>query len=586
MPDRRCCPWSLSLVLSLTLFGVLSGIAPRPAPAALQSVASDTSDLSDARARKLFVQGMTQSYLADYGEAVSLFENALDRAPHTPAILSALSEAEAGRDNLTSAIYYARQARTHAPDTVHYHLQLARHLKEAGQKEEAVSTYQTLVSKFPSHPDGRLELARLLKEQGQTDAALRHYERLLTISKEVSAKVYHNMIELYRTTDDTAGLERTLQKLVRHRSDRPLYRRLLGHVYTQQGRYREALSLLEPLLQETPNDPRLLSQLKMLYNKTDQTEKMQTLGGRSNVDPSSPDHLVARSRSLYQRSSPLSDSSARSIRRLLQDALDQSPKHVGALHLLGKVHADAGQPAAAGAAFKRALDADPRAPARWRRAASAYLDADSFQTAAALAEEGSLLFPGRYDLVRLEAEARLHMGRHAVARDHFETALSRIDTTTISVSERAGVRAGLGRALDCLGQHVQADSTFREALRLDPTHPEVLLKYARHLADRDTQLDRALQLAQRAVDHGEASPAALGTLGWVHARRGATDRAVSTFERALEAGPPDAWVYERFGDLHRRLGNERAARRYWKKAVDHPTARSGVHDKLQSIPQS
>ncbi len=560
MSLRRCC-WSVRCVLGLAVLGLVAVFGPPPATAAPQSVPADTADLSDLRTRKLFVQGLTQSYLDDYDEAVALFEKALDRTPDEPAILSALSEAEAGRDNLTSAIYYARQARTHAPDTAYYHAELARLLEEAGRTEEAVSAYRTLVSRFPSHTDERLVLARLLKERGRKTEALRHYEALVEASDEVSSEVYHEMIDLYRATDNQEGLERTLQTLVDVRSDRPLYRHLLGQLYTQQDRYRKAISVFEPLLDETPNDPRLLSQLKMLYTETGQTEKAQTLGGRRDLTNPSPDQLAARARSMYERASSLTDSSDRAIRRLLQKALETSPEHTGALELLGNVHADQGRYAEAGQAFERALEADPRAPDRWRRAASAYLNADSLAKAAALAEEGALLFPGRSDLARIEAEAHLRLGAYDKARDRFETALSQLDTTMAAARIRAEIHVGLARTLDHLGRSEHANAAYEDALRLDAAHPPVLMHYARHLADRDTHLDRALELAQQAADRAP-SPAVLGTLGWVYAQRGATERAVSTFEQALDAGTPDAWVLERFGDLHRRLGNDALARRY------------------------
>lgn len=579
---RRAC-WSCCIALSV--LGLLLVASLHPAPATAQSVPIDTADWSDLQTRKLFVQGLTQSYLEDHDEAVSLFEKALDQTPHHPAILSALSEAEAARGNQTSAIYYARQARTHAPDSAYYHFELGRLLEEANRTEEALSAYRTLVSRFPTHTDGRTALARLLKAQNQPGQALQQYEALAEASEKVSPEIYHEMAKLYRETNDEDGLERTLQKLIQ-RSDRPLYRRLLGRLYTKQGRYKEAISLFEPLLEETPNDPRLLSQLKMLYTETGQPEKVQTLGQRRDVDLTSPDQLVARSRSTYRRASPLSDSAARAIQDMLQTALDQAPQHLAALDLLGRVYAEQGRHAEAGRTFARALDVNPRSADRWRRAASAYLQADSVARAATLADEGVLLFPGRFDLARIEGEARLRMNAYDRARDRFEAALSHMDTTTVSVQERAAVHTGLGRALHHLGATAQADSAYRTALQRDATHVPALTHYARHLVPRDDQRDRAHRLAQRAVKHAPSSPDALGTLAWTHARLGRPDEALRTFDRALKAGVPDAWVYERLGDLHHRLGNERRARRYWTQALDRDSTRDSVREKLQSIPQS
>lgn len=561
------------LVVALSPFLRASGHA-QPSPDALPSEA--------AKARTLFVRGLTQSYLEDYDEAVAHFEQALDRAPNTAAILSALSEAEAGRDNLTSAVYYARKAHAQAPDIPYYGMDLADRLQDAERWAEAVSAYRTVLSRFPDHRPARRALARLQQRREHPQAALRHYEALTTDSARASVDVYTEMLSLYRQVDDTAGVERTLNTLTARSPDTPRYRRQLSRLYIQKQEYRKAIPLLESLRDETPNDFSLLSRLKMLYLKTDQPQKVRTLGVQEPAQPASPDALVARARSLNE-GPPAPDSAdmARAV-RWLRDALAQAPKHVGALDVLGQLLIDQGKPANAAPLLERAVDANPRSPARWHRAAAAFLAADSLQKAAALAEEGALLFPGRPDLRRIEATARLRSGAFAAARDGFEAALTRMDTTTAAPEARARLYTGLGRALDHLGARSDARSAHDTAVRLAPERAPSLTYYARHLAAQSPSSAKALRLARRAVEHAPSSARALGTLGWVYARRGAHAEAAAAFEDALATGRASAWTYERFGDLQHMLGNMARARRYWRKALDRAPDRAALQKKLRT----
>lgn len=568
--------------------GLLVGIFFLTAPAtALQPTPSDTANLSTLRAKKLFVQGMTQTYLEDYEEAVSLFEDVLDLSPNTPSVLSALAEAEVGRNNLTSALYYARRARDNAPNTAYYHLALADLLREAGRTEEAAVAYQELLSVFPNHVQARRTLAHLQKnELGQPDRALQNFRVLVDSLDRPRERDYTALLDLYQTVGNEADVERTLETLIQLRRDRPLYRRLLGQLYTEQGRHEEAISLFETLLQETPNDPRLLTQLKMLYTETNQPEKTETLGKNVTPNDAFPNQLVARARSSFDPPTDTGTADTSAAVELLQKALEQTPNHPEALTLLGRIYEEQKRHAEAATLFERAIEEDPRSPDRWRYAASAHLNADSLRRAAALAEEGLLLFPGRLDLIRIEARTRLRLGENEAARTRLERALSSIDTTEVSTEDRAVLHAGLGLAQQRLGHVKDAAASYERALQLDGQQPMALKNYAYHLAQQPGRSDRALSLARRAVEIDEDDPRALDVFGWIQLKRGRYESAKSTFEAAVATGMADARVYEHFGDLHRALGNDSLAQKYWKEALDRAPTRDSLKQKIRAVPQS
>jgi tetratricopeptide (TPR) repeat protein len=571
--------------LALGLF-LIAVVAPPATLGLPQARPADTTDIRDLRARKLFVRGMTQTYLEDYEEAVALFEQALKAAPRNAAILSALAEAEARRDNLPSALYYARQARRRAPGTAYYHLELARLHRTADQPAEAIDVYRQLLERFPENTTGRLALARLHTERSRPRRALRHYEALVEAGARVPPGVYPEMLALYEEVGDVDGRERTLRRLVERRRAAPEYRRRLGELYIEQDRPRDAIAVLEPLLRESPRDPRLLSQLKMLYTDTDQPEKAKKLGAAVLDSDASPDQLVARARMLYERRGSLDSTSVESVTEVLRAALDRAPDHADALALLGRIYYDQGRYAEAAGHLQRALDANPRAPDRWWRAASAHLRADSLTQAVRTAEEGLLLFPGQVPLLRVQGEAHLQRGEPEAARGRFRAALSKVDTTEASARPRAELHVGVGRALEQTAALDSAAQAYERALQLAPSHRSARTHLARVLARQERQLDRALRLARRAVDQGPPTPETLGTLGWVLSVRGEYPAAAAAFERALAAGPARAWIYERFGDVQRALGNDALARQYWERALERTPHPAVLRRKLRSVPQS
>jgi tetratricopeptide (TPR) repeat protein len=545
----------------------------------------DTSALKNRRAQSLVIQGMTQTYLKDHEEAIAYFQKALKFSPGQPTILLALADAEAARDNITSALYYARQAKEASPDEPHFSRRLAELQRTAGRLQKAAATYQTLLAEFPAYNDARLPLARLRRELNQTKEALNTYETYVDSTRHAKSEVYAEMLDLYAETGNQQRLERILQTLIdRRRNDRS-YRERLVELYVNQKQYEEALSILEELVRETPGSPQLLTRLETLYNKVGRTSEAEALWDQFAEKTDDVDQLVARARSVVdklQASQGTPDSSdVRAARELLNQALAQDSTHLGALDLLGSLHYQSGAYASAGRVLDRALQQNPRDPHRWHRAATAHLRAGHSTRAASLAEEGLLLFPGRTELLETLGFARIRLGDAETALSHFEEGLA--ETRKGARRQHALLHAGMGLAQDQVGNVDSARQALDTALALAPEEPIVLRAVARHLARREIELDRALDLARRAVKRHGSDSAAWGVLGLVQFKRGVHGEARSAFKKAVETGHASAAVYEDFGDLHRALGNDRRAQRYWREALDRRPSADSVRKKLDGI---
>jgi tetratricopeptide (TPR) repeat protein len=92
----------------------------------------------------------------------------------------------------------------------------------------------------------------------------------------------------------------------------------------------------------------------------------------------------------------------------------------------------------------------------------------------------------------------------------------------------------------------EAQRRLEEILRQHPLHAGAANDLARILAARGRDLDRALELARRAVRF-QGSHEALETLGWIHLLRGEPERAVEALTRALTLRPEAAMARYRLG---------------------------------------
>ena len=178
----------LGLGIALTCFGwgLPSDVHAEPeraSVATLPQVVADTTE-RHTQARRLFVRGMTEAFLEDYDTAIGYFEQSLKLHPGQSAVLSALSDAHASQNDLTSALFYARQAYIRTPETPHYALRLAGLQRRDSHIQAAIETYHTLLDAHPQHLAARKALAETHTEVGNLEAAASTYETVLEQSNE------------------------------------------------------------------------------------------------------------------------------------------------------------------------------------------------------------------------------------------------------------------------------------------------------------------------------------------------------------------------------------------------------------------
>ena len=563
------------VLIALLLSGCATTVATRNEAAVsaelLEIPLSTTGTASqEARARQLFIRGMTRAYLGEHEAAVDLYNEALQLAPQEAAILSALAEAYAALDDLPSALFYAEQGLALAPENRYYHEQMAALHLRAGDAPRAAAIYRALLARDPADLEALYELARLQATAGTYQEALATYEQLLEQIGD-TPEIRRQMLQLYTRMEDTAGQERTLRALIAQEPENDTWSLMLSELYARQDRLEPAITILEEFLVRHPGDAETTLALADLHRRRGEDGRAEQLLQRlGQADQATPEQLVARAAALTAGTGGTADSAAID---LLHRALEQDADNVEALLLLGTLSYRAGRFEAAGEALYDALQQNPRDPLIWAQTASAFLQAGHARRAAEVADEGLLLFPGNLELLRLAGYGLMHSYQNAAARTRFDDLLALLEEADAAHPEevdmlQADVFAALALLHARRKDDAAADSLYARALAADPEHAEALNNYAYSLAERGLRLDEARQMARRAVDLEPNNPSFLDTLGWVYFRRGDLQEAQHWIQKAIEADSASAAVYEHYGDVLHAMGNTAAARTYWQQALE------------------
>ena len=559
---------------------------PSPALSDAQGQFYSAFDDDPSRAQQFFIRGLTSNELGDTEQAIHLFDRALQYAPNAPAILSAMADAQAEAEDLSAAVRYARQARAEAPENRHYHEQLAALQRDADRPEETLETYDRLVEEFSGATDSRLDRARLLVEMDQTERALEEYE---IVRQEMgrSPQLEIEMLQLYRSVDDNEGIRRSLESLVEMRPEENIFRLLLSQHYEDTDDRDAAIDLYERILHLHPEDLDAALELAALYREEGDEARADSLLDASVSEEASLDQLVNRAESMLERDTP-SSADIRSAEDLLERTLDINEEHQEAAALLGSLRYEQGQFGEAATLLKEALEDDADSAERWFQAAAAHLQSDRPRQAAEIAEEGLDQFPQHLSLVRVAAYALTEINENESAIDRFEEAIALLDEAAPGAAveaERADYKASLGLLYNRIEEVEASDEYYQRVLDIDPEHDMALNNYAYSLAERDKKLDKALEMAEQAVDLDSSNASYLDTLGWVHYKRGNLEAAEKWVKRSLDTGEASPTVYEHYGDIHEAMGDLETAQQYWREALERDPDRTHLEEKLDMSPQ-
>ncbi len=394
---------------------------------------------------------------------------------------------------------------------------------------------------------GNFELARFLGEshfqEGRLKPALLHWRRVLaTRPDHVQGLVYSGVIRLQQG-EEQRGQEQLERAVVLHR-DAFLPHFCLGASLAGRGQLKSAVAFLERAV-ELDAVPQAL-------------------------------YLLGRCRYEMGRLGPAIES--------LDQALRGDPSFEECHHLLGLCYLDRGWNRKALAAFRTAQQLNPR---RMRyRDLVAYLSgkagAELPATSPAAAEWVSR---GEKAIESGDAAEALRCHREALALDPDNpTLLMTYALACLRLDRGQEIRQLIQRVLDSdAGEMLRATAyaTLIESLRGEGKYREgneigrrlleeggsnftksiACYEMAYNLAEMDEDLDEALDLARRSLEHApeELRQFPLAALGWVHYKRKELDEAIDFLSQSTEL-VPSTTVLTRLGMALLAAGDEERAR--------------------------
>ena len=270
----------------------------------------------------------------------------------------------------------------------------------------------------------------------------------------------------------------------------------------------------------------------------------------------------------------------REAEALYREALAEDPQNIDALHFLGVIALQRGDPAQAVALISQALSRNSANPpacnnlglafaaqGKRREAVSAWLDALALQPDFPDAARNLRQHLGG---VQRDAAWEAHFNEGAAYKDRglLEKAIASYQKAVAMAPDLSAAHVNLGSALAQQGRHAEALSCFRRALILEPElagawfNLGISAYQLGDLVSAKAALDKYLRAQPDDRD-------ALMVLGGIHFLANELDDAARCVERVLANDPHAAGVHSLLADVLRNQARHREALRHYELAIVH-----------------
>ena len=422
--------------------------------------------------------------------------------------------------------------------------------KAMDQPEAAIKALTAATQHAPSLPAARIALARLQLAQGKAKAAQQTIAPLPDASKRDILSLRLAILEARGQTKQALALVDQLME----RQGQPAVELLLqkARLLVQQDRPDQAAKLLEEAIDTRPKAERLYARLLTLYKQAgsipDRSERYeQVLWQLRRSLPTSPVLLMELAVRNARRGQ--SDQAIQLLKRIRQ----QKPGHGEATALLLQIFRQRGQ------------------------------NQQIIELARKALREPTLDTP--MPVARMLWQYLIAAEKPKQARKQIKAAIERFP------EHRADLRHQLSLLYQQRGKREAAARVMQQTLKESPDHTMTQNGLAYLWAQQGKNLDRALELANQALDSMPESVAILDTVGWVHYKRGEFKQALNYLKQARQqlkqqTGQPDPIILSHLGDAYYRLDQPMRAINVWTQArealanqPDRP-ARSREHETL------
>lgn len=529
-----------------------------------------------------FYNAMNAKSIDQYGATYDYLQYCMKIDSTNANVLFELGNFFNSIQNKDEAYGYYEKAVSYDSNNFYYNMSLAASLAERQDYKKAAVIYQKLIGLNPS----KIELYMYLSEVYRLDGdltnslqALNDLERTMGMNEKITIQKF----KLYSALNDKKKAYAEVQKYIDKYPKEIRYYILLGNLYLQDGKTKEAYAALTRAKAIDPEDPYLITSMANFYQTIDDQPKAEAelrvalFSSKTDID-TKIGILSQYIGILQQNKQDLAPANA-----LLDSLMVKFPQEAKLNLLYGNLLMVQDKKKEANFQYRVYAESDPTNPVGWEQLLQS-TDVDSIDALIDVCKSAIVYLPE-------EALFYFYLSVGEYQKKEYKQALQTLDrgigfaeNNPRLLSEFYGQKGSLYYELK------QQDSAFVEfdkALKYNPQNLGVLNNYSYYLSLTHKDLDRAESMSSITIKAEPTNPTYLDTYGWILFMQGAYTTAKIYLENAVKYSEEkekevSAEVLEHYGDVLYMVEDKENALIYWQKAKEKGSESKTLDRKIET----
>jgi tetratricopeptide (TPR) repeat protein len=408
------------------------------------------------------------------------------------------------------------------PKQAVYVLELARYYTGAGKSVEMAATLQRLVDNPGDFPQRYLQIGDFYNGLGMREQAALHFE----------------------------------EGLGAYPKDKVVYQRKIVEIQAAQGKWDEALKLIEAILKEQPKDAAARTARATLWLEARKPEKLNDAVGEFQVliqqKPQDASLRFNLGRALERKGD------SEGARKQLLEAVRYRPAFLEPRFALAEISLGHGKPQEAMAAADEILRYSPNNPRGRYLRAIALTRSGLFDKAHSELDQLLREFPKSGDI-------QLQLGMLAVAERKYKEAERIFQKLQMSGTTDPRITVGLATAYTSQNQSARALQLLQDDLK--KSSAPVLRTVVAMVAAQAGKYDLALEQCQQLIASKPKAVEPLVLMSEVYVLKSDIAKAITALEKAMEVAPTDPAVALMLGDRLYQAGRADQAKANYRRVL-------------------
>jgi tetratricopeptide (TPR) repeat protein len=556
------------------------------------------------KAMEYFINGSIFETKGDYASAILEFQDAL-KYDTSAGIYYALGKNYYKLGKTPQALVNTKKAVDMNPDRMEYKSLLADIFSSASQFDSAAVVLEDMISQDSTSLTSYYRLARIY-ENSKPLSAIKIYRKLLGVIG-LDWNVLIRIADLYEKMGNIDEATSTIKELLKIDPGNSSLYKILVDYYMRAEEYEQAMNSVNDLLQLKPDDIEAREKKAQIYIAEGDWDSAAVEYSYILDKPEIPlDAKIRVGASYFMQS--LKDSSLTPVAKDFFEKMDKDTTDWQVKMYLGAIAINQHQDSVAIGLFRQVTKMAGWNVQAWVRLGGLYFDNRKYDEAIKVMDEAIQLFPDDFTVNLILGLSLAQSNRSSDAKPYLKKAvdLNPSDVNALSAygftlsqlkeNEEAvkyltkalkispddvNLLGTLGLIYDGLENWKACDSTYEKALSLDSTNALVNNNYAYSLSERGIKLNKALKMAEIAIEKEPLNSSYLDTIGWVFFKLGRYEKAKEYIEKAIKVGGESSVMLEHLGDIIYMLGNKAKAKKMWEKSLSLDSTNSKLKLKIE-----